>query len=169
MEVILLEDVNSLGKKGERVKVNDGYARNFLLPKKLGIEANAQNLNDLKLKKANDEKLAKEALEAAQRITAALFSGNLKELSAAEMKDAFKDVPTAELPKEDKNIIDVLIEAGVASSKRQAREDVTNGAISINGEKVQDVAYTVDAKDRLEDAFTIIRRGKKKYHMVKFN
>ena len=110
-----------------------------------------------------------EALEAAVRITAALFSGNLKELSATEMKDAFKDVPTAELPKEDKNIIDVLIEAGVSSSKRQAREDVTNGAISINGEKVQDVAYTVDAKDRLEDAFTIIRRGKKKYHMVKFN
>ena len=59
--------------------------------------------------------------------------------------------------------------AGVVSSKRQAREDVTNGAISINGEKVQDVAYTVDAKDRLEDAFTIIRRGKKKYHMIKFN
>ncbi len=85
------------------------------------------------------------------------------------MKDAFKDVPTAELPKEDKNIVDVLIEAGVSSSKRQAREDVTNGAISINGEKVQDLAYTVDAKDRLEDAFTIIRRGKKKYHMVKFN
>ncbi len=110
-----------------------------------------------------------EALDAAVRITAALFSGNLKELSAAEMKDAFKDVPTAELPKEDKNIVDVLIEAGVVSSKRQAREDVTNGAISINGEKVQDVAYTVDAKDRLEDAFTIIRRGKKKYHMIKFN
>ena len=110
-----------------------------------------------------------EALDAAVRITAALFSGNLKELSATEMKDAFKDVPTAELPKEDKNIVDVLIEAGVVSSKRQAREDVTNGAISINGEKVQDVAYTVDAKDRLEDAFTIIRRGKKKYHMIKFN
>ena len=110
-----------------------------------------------------------EALEAAQRITAALFSGNLKELSATEMKDAFKDVPTAELPKEDKNIIDVLIEAGVSSSKRQAREDVTNGAISVNGEKVTDLEYVVDAKDRLEDSFTIIRRGKNKYHMVKFN
>ena len=109
-----------------------------------------------------------EALEAAQRITAALFSGNLKELSATEMKDAFKDVPTAELPKEDKNIIDVLIEAGVSSSKRQAREDVTNGAISVNGEKVTDLEYVVDAKDRLEDSFTIIRRGKKKYHMVRF-
>lgn len=110
-----------------------------------------------------------EALQAAIRITAALFSGNLKELSAAEMKDAFKDVPTTECAKEDKNIIDLLIEANVVTSKRQAREDVTNGAISINGEKVQDVAYVVSAKDRLEDAFTIIRRGKKKYHMVKFN
>ena len=109
-----------------------------------------------------------EALDAAVRITAALFSGNLKELSATEMKDAFKDVPTAELPKEDKNIIDVLIEAGVSSSKRQAREDVTNGAISVNGEKVTDLEYVVDAKDRLEDSFTIIRRGKKKYHMVRF-
>ena len=53
MEIILLQDVKSLGKKGERVKINDGYARNFVLPKKLGIEATAKNLNDLKLQKAN--------------------------------------------------------------------------------------------------------------------
>lgn len=66
MEVILLQDVKSLGKKGERVTVNDGYARNFILPKKLGLEANAKNLNDLKLQKANEEKLAKEQLEAAK-------------------------------------------------------------------------------------------------------
>ncbi len=85
------------------------------------------------------------------------------------MKDAFKDVPSSELAKEDKNIVDVLVEANISSSKRQAREDVTNGAISINGEKVTDLDYIVDAKDRLEDAFAIIRRGKKKYHMVKFN
>lgn len=110
-----------------------------------------------------------EALEAAQRITVALFSGDLKALSAVEMKDAFKDVPSIEMPKEDKNIVELLVEAGVSPSKRQAREDVTNGAISINGEKVTDLEYTVDAKDRLEDAFAIIRRGKKKYHMVKFN
>ena len=58
MQVVLLEDVKALGKKGEIVKVNDGYARNFILPKKLGIEANAKNLNDLKLQKANEEKLA---------------------------------------------------------------------------------------------------------------
>lgn len=66
MKVILLEDVKSLGKKGDIVNVNDGYARNFVLPQKLGIEANNKNMNDLKLKKANDEKLAKEQLEAAQ-------------------------------------------------------------------------------------------------------
>jgi len=84
------------------------------------------------------------------------------------MKDAFKDVPSIEMTKEDKNIVDLLVEAGISSSKRQAREDVSNGAISVNGEKVTDLEYVVDAKDRLEDAFSIVRRGKKKYHMVKF-
>lgn len=102
-----------------------------------------------------------EALDTVQRITAALFSGDLKALSAEEMKDAFKDVPSIEMAKEDKNIVEMLVEAGVSPSKRQAREDVTNGAISINGEKVTDLEYTVDAKDRLEDAFSIIRRGKR--------
>lgn len=66
MKVILLEDVKSLGKKGEVVSVNDGYARNFVLPKKLGVEATGKNMNDLKLQKANEEKVAKEHLEAAQ-------------------------------------------------------------------------------------------------------
>lgn len=66
MKVILLEDVKSLGKKGEVVNVNDGYARNFVLPKKLGVEATGKNMNDLKLQKANEEKMAKEHLEAAQ-------------------------------------------------------------------------------------------------------
>lgn len=66
MKVILLEDVKSLGKKGDVVDINDGYARNFVLPKKLGIEANNKNMNDLKLKRANDEKIAREQLEAAQ-------------------------------------------------------------------------------------------------------
>ncbi len=66
MKVILLEDVKSLGKKGDIVDVNDGYARNFVLPKKLGLEANGKNLNDLKLQKANDARIAKELLETAQ-------------------------------------------------------------------------------------------------------
>ena len=67
MQVVLLEDVKSLGKKGEIVNVNDGYARNFILKKKLGVEATAKNLNDLKLQKANAEKIAAEQLAAAEQ------------------------------------------------------------------------------------------------------
>ncbi|MFD1863810.1 tyrosine--tRNA ligase [Planococcus chinensis] len=110
-----------------------------------------------------------EALQDAQRITKALFSGDLKALSAEEMKAAFKDVPSVEMAKSPTSIVDLIVEAGITSSKRQAREDVTNGAISVNGEKVTDVEYIVDEKDRLEDAFAIVRRGKKKYHMIQFN
>lgn len=109
-----------------------------------------------------------EAHEQAVRISQALFSGNLKELTVSEMKDAFKDVPTSELPKQDTNIVDLLVEASVSPSKRQAREDVTNGAISINGEKVTDVTYTVTGTDRLDDQFMIVRRGKKNYRMIQF-
>ncbi len=68
MEIVLLEDVKALGKKGQIVKVNDGYARNFILPKKLGVEATSKNLNDLKLKKANEEKLAAQQLAAAREL-----------------------------------------------------------------------------------------------------
>ena len=74
MEVILLEDVKSLGKKGELVKVNDGYARNFLLKKKLGVEATAKNRNELKLQKQHEEKVALEKLEDAKA-----FAEELKE------------------------------------------------------------------------------------------
>ncbi|MEK5037880.1 tyrosine--tRNA ligase [Sporosarcina sp. FSL K6-3457] len=109
-----------------------------------------------------------EALDQAIRISKALFSGDLKALTASEMKDAFKDVPSFEMTKEAKNIVDFIVESDVSPSKRQAREDVTNGAISLNGERVTDTAYEVDAKDRLEDAFIIVRRGKKNYKMVKF-
>ena len=70
MKIILLEDVKSLGKKGQIVEVSDGYAKNFILPKKLGVEANNKNMNDLKLQKANEEKIAKEQLEAAQAFAA---------------------------------------------------------------------------------------------------
>ena len=72
MQIILLEDVKTLGKKGDIVEVSDGYARNFVLPKKLGVEANAKNKNDLKLQKANADKIAKEQLEAAQELAGVL-------------------------------------------------------------------------------------------------
>ncbi len=78
MKVILLEDVKSLGKKGEIVNVNDGYARNFILPKKLGIEATNKNLNDLKLKKANEEKVAQEILKEAQELAKKIEAGKVE-------------------------------------------------------------------------------------------
>ncbi len=76
MKVILLQDVKSLGKKGQTVEVSDGYARNYILPKKLGVEANASNINDLKLRKAHEDKVAKEQLEKAQEL-----AGRIGELS----------------------------------------------------------------------------------------
>ena len=72
MKVVLLQDVKTLGKKGQTVEVSDGYARNFILPKKLGVEANASNLNDLKLQKAHADKVAQEQLEAAKQLAADL-------------------------------------------------------------------------------------------------
>ena len=78
MKVILLQDVKSLGKKGEIVNVNDGYARNFILPKKLGAEATAKNLNDLKLQKNNEKKVARENLDAAKELATELAAGKVE-------------------------------------------------------------------------------------------
>ena len=108
------------------------------------------------------------ALESALNITKALFSGNIKELTLDELKVAVKGMPKAQLPKNDINIVDFLVESGVVTSKRQAREDVNNGAISINGDKVTDLAFTVDSSLRLEDSFTVVRRGKKNYKLVEY-
>ena len=78
MKVILLENVKSHGKKGEIVNVNDGYARNFILPKKLGVEATGKNLNDLKLQKNNEKKVAQENLDAAKELAAELSAGKVE-------------------------------------------------------------------------------------------
>ncbi len=100
MQVVLLEDVKSLGKKGQIVKVNDGYAHNFILPKKLGVEATPKNLNDLKLQKANAEKVAAEQLAAAKDL-----AKRLEELSvtltmkAGEGGRAFGSVSGKEIAK----------------------------------------------------------------------
>lgn len=100
MEIILLQDVKTLGKKGETVSVNDGYARNFILPKKLGIEATSKNLNDLKLQKAHDEKVALEQLEAAKEL-----AGRLEEkpvaltIKAGEGGKTFGSISTKEIAK----------------------------------------------------------------------
>ena len=98
MKVILLEDVKALGKKGEIVNVNDGYARNFILPKKLGLEANNKNLNDLKLKKANDEKIAQEQLETAQELGKKIEAGKVTlAIKVGEGGRTFGSVSTKEI------------------------------------------------------------------------
>ena len=100
MEVVLLEDVKALGKKGQIVKVNDGYARNFILPKKLGIEATSKNLNDLKMQKANADKIAAEQLQAAKDLAADLAEKSITlSIKAGEGGKAFGSVSSKEITK----------------------------------------------------------------------
>ncbi|AIW82906.1 tyrosine--tRNA ligase [Bacillus mycoides] len=109
-----------------------------------------------------------EALEQAIKISAALFSGSVAELTASEIEQGFKDVPSVERTAEDTVLIDLLVESKISPSKRQAREDVTNGAIYVNGERTQALDYVVTENDRIEGKFTIIRRGKKKYFLIRY-
>ncbi|MCM1468680.1 MAG: 50S ribosomal protein L9 [Alistipes sp.] len=103
MEVILLEDVKTLGKKGQIVKINDGYARNYILPKKLGMEATGKNLNDLKLQKANEDKIAKEQLDAAKALAAKIEEMTVKvKIKAGEGGRTFGSVSSKEIAEEAK-------------------------------------------------------------------
>lgn len=98
MQIILLEDVKSLGKKGEIVDVSDGYARNYVLPKKLGVEANAKNKNDLKLQKANADKVAKEQLEEAKELAGVLETKEvILKMKSGEGGKAFGSVSSKEI------------------------------------------------------------------------
>ncbi len=103
MKVILLQDVKSLGKKGEIVNVSDGYARNFILPKGLGLEADAKNLNDLKLQKANDEKVAREQLEAAKEFAKVLETKEVVvKMKSGEGGKTFGSISSKEIAAEAK-------------------------------------------------------------------
>lgn len=111
MEVILLEDVKSLGKKGQIVKINDGYARNFVLPKKLGLETTPKNLNDLKLKKANEDKIAKEKLEAAKEFAKVLEESTVVvKIKSGEGGRTFGSVSSKEIAQEAKKQLDFDID-----------------------------------------------------------
>ena len=108
----------------------------------------------------------KDAYDSAVRISKALFSGNIKSLSVSEIMDGFKDVPSIQIA-EDMNLVDLLIEAKLATSKREAREFINNGAVSVNGEKETSLDFVVKKDNSIENEFTVIRRGKKKYSLVK--
>lgn len=98
MKVILLEDVKALGKKGDIVTVSDGYARNMILPKKLGVEANSKNLNDLKLQNQHAEKVAQENLEAAQALAEALKDKKVEvKMKSGAGGRAFGSISTKEI------------------------------------------------------------------------
>ena len=109
-----------------------------------------------------------ESLQQAIKISQALFSGDVKNLSAAEIKQGFKDVPSFNAEDLVGNLVDLLVAAKISPSKRQAREDITNGAVTVNGEKITDTNYSINESDRIEDQYTIIRRGKKKYTLIKY-
>ena len=117
MKVVLLEDVKSLGKKGQTVEVSDGYARNCILPKKLGVEANSKNLNDLKLQKAHEEKRAQEILEEAKELGTKIAASQVKvtiktgeggkifgSVSSKEIAQAAKEQLTLEIDKKKMNL-----------------------------------------------------------------
>ena len=111
----------------------------------------------------------KEAYEQAVHITEQLFAGNLKALSARDLKVALNGVPTYEISADENlNIVELLVNAKISPSKRQAREDVQNGAIYINGERVQDLDYTLSDADKIDNEITVIRRGKKKNFVLTY-
>lgn len=133
MKVILLQDVKALGKKGQTVNVSDGYARNFILPKKLGVEATASNANDLKLQKANEAKIAKELLEQAQA-----FAEDIKEkfvtvtIKTGEGGRTFGSVSTKEIAAAAKSQLGIEID----KKKLQLAEPIRTLGVTIVPYKV---------------------------------
>ena len=106
-----------------------------------------------------------ESYNSAVKISEALFSGNIKELTEEELVDAMSGVDSFEI-NEEKNIVDFLVDTGILSSKREAREFVNNGSISINGEKVTNLEMLVNKETSLYNKYIVVRRGKKKYYLV---
>lgn len=110
-----------------------------------------------------------EAYEQAVRISKALFSGEIDSLNAKEIMQGFKDVPSYTVTLEDnKNIVELLVASKIESSKRQAREDIQNGAIYINGQRIQDTTVELSVEQAIEQQFIVVRRGKKKYFLLKY-
>ncbi|WP_313468806.1 tyrosine--tRNA ligase [Carnobacterium sp.] len=153
------------------------YLKYFTFLTKEEIEALAEKIATEPHKREAQKTLAREmtlfvhgeqALKDAEKITAALFSGDVKSLTADQIEEGFKNMPTFEAPKEERNIVEWLVDVvGIEPSRRQAREDITNGALSMNGEKVTSVDAIVTPENSFDERFILIRRGKKKYFLVK--
>ncbi len=107
----------------------------------------------------------KEEYEKAVKISEALFSGNVKDIDTNLIGKVFKDVPNSDM-ESDKNIVDLLVDTNICSSKREAREFITTGAISINGERITDLDTIITKDNSIDNKYIIVRRGKKKYYLV---
>jgi large subunit ribosomal protein L9 len=149
MKIILLQDVKTLGKKGEIIEANDGYARNYILPKKIGVEATAKNLNDLKLQKSNEAKIAKEQLEAARElakdletkeVTVSIKAGEggkvFGSVSAKEIAAAFKEQHGMELDKKKIQLNEAIKSFGVHKVNIKLHTQVT-GVLTVKVEEKQ--------------------------------
>ncbi|KRM56725.1 hypothetical protein C5L31_000587 [Secundilactobacillus malefermentans] len=110
----------------------------------------------------------KDAVKEAENITKALFSGNVADLTANEIEQGFKNMPSVDVTNEKKNIVEWLVDVTkIEPSRRQAREDVTNGAIRINGEKVQDTDAEINPATHFDGKFVVVRKGKKRYFLAR--
>lgn len=138
MKVILLEDVKTLGKKGQIVNVNDGYARNYILPKKLGLEANGKNMNDLKLQKQNEAKIAQEQLDAAKELAKKIEASKVElkiktgeggrtfgSVSSKEIAVAVKEQLGLEIDKKKISMTDAIRTLGMHPVTVKLHKDVT--------------------------------------------
>ena len=152
------------------------YLKYFTFLSKEEIEALEQKVQTEPHKREAQKALAEEMtrfvhgeerLEQAKRITAALFSGDISSLTADEIEEGFKEMPTYEAAREEKNIVEWLVDLGIEPSKRQAREDITKGAISVNGEKTTELEAVIAPEQAIGGRFIIVRKGKKNYSLVK--
>lgn len=152
------------------------YLKYFTFLSKNEVDALAEQVEAEPHKRAAQKTLAEEmtrfvhgqdALDEAIQISKALFSGEIQDLTAAQIEETFKDVPSSEAAKGEHPLVEFLVDiTRIEPSRRQAREDIKNGAITIKGEKIQDVDYVLSEKDSFENRFVIVRRGKKKYFLV---
>ena len=152
------------------------YIKYFTFLEKEEIEALEVSIQEEPHKRQAQKRLAEEvtrfvhgeaALQDALKITNALFTGDVQQLNADEIEQGFKNMPTFESEKVEQNLATWLVDLGIEPSRRQSREDIQNGAISINGEKITDLEHVWTPEQSFEGRFVLVRRGKKKYFLVK--
>lgn len=153
------------------------FLKYFTFLSKDEIDALESEVRERPHERAAQKRLAEElttfvhgeaALRQAENISAALFGGgDLKQLTADEIVQGFKDVPSFTLEEASISLVELLVKAGISPSKRQAREDISSGAIYINGERCGEQDKIIGREERIDGLFIIIRRGKKKFYLVR--